>query len=305
MNDDGRAVLFVFKQENEIAIYPFLENEVVTGTCPRGYFDIQSAYGYSGPLSSTDNRSFLTNFENAFLQYAAAHNYIAEFIRFHPLLENQNIFIDHINVVDNRSTVWIDLAPSLDEIFMHGISTRCRRDVRSGQRKGLYSKTTNKFVNFLPLYINTMTAVGADEYYIFSGKYFENLMELPHTTVIDVLKDNVPIASGVFIKHGNYFHYHLSGHNRSYAQYTPTTFMLWEAIKLAKSSGCKTFLLGGGRSADNADSLLQFKSQFSRDSAAFYIGKRVLNKKIYDTLISSWEAQHNKEAKILLEYRTK
>jgi hypothetical protein len=304
-NGDGKAVLFVYEEGGDFAIYPFLVNEIEGYDLSEIYYDIQSVYGYSGPLSTTDDKEFINAFEDSFIDYANDNNCVAEFIRFHPLISNHSLFKNSIEVIKDRKTVWIDLKPSLEEIFQHGTSSHCRRDIRLSRKKGLTSCISTYSKNFKELYKTTMTSVRAGEYYFFSDKYFDALEKLPHITTIDIMLEDLTIASGIYLKYDDKMHGHLGGNNKNYSSYTPTTRMMWEAIEYAKSNGYKTLHLGGGSTTNEEDNLLKFKKQFSKNCAVFYIGKRILNKEIYNRLINQWEARHNKKAHLLLEYRTK
>src|SRR5438093_133248 len=76
-----------------------------------GIKDIQSAYGYGGPLSDSDDVGFLGDVDDAFKQWAKENSVIAEFLRLHPLIPYDRWYSG--DVLDNRETVWIDLTKEL------------------------------------------------------------------------------------------------------------------------------------------------------------------------------------------------
>ena len=84
--------MFVYENERgDMAIYPFLKRPIEQNIFQGEFFDIETAYGYGGPLATSSEVNFLEEFETSFLKYCAEENIIAEFIRFHPLIKNENI----------------------------------------------------------------------------------------------------------------------------------------------------------------------------------------------------------------------
>jgi hypothetical protein len=70
----------------------------------------------------------------------------------------------------------------------------------------------------------------------------------------------------------------------NYQNLYPSNLIIWETIKWAKNKNFKTLHLGGGRGAN--DSLFEFKKGFSKVFYPFYLGKRILNEKAYNELLS-------------------
>src|SRR5581483_11881257 len=94
---------FVYSSGGE-CFYHGVQMGRVVGT---EFFDLQSAYGYGGPLSSSDATSFLEEAWRNYRTWCEANRVLAEFVRFHPLLENWRFYWGE--VVSDRETVWIDL----------------------------------------------------------------------------------------------------------------------------------------------------------------------------------------------------
>jgi len=302
-NGDGTPLLFVFESQRDLGIYPFMLNKVPDYGFDKEYYDIQSVYGYSGPLLSSNDKEFHKEFENAFLDYSHTARIIAEFIRFHPLQSNTDVFTNGIEVLYDRQTVYLNLQDDLDIILANQLTSNGRRDIRLAQRKGLATTVSNYPYNFINIYKDTMTQLKADNYYQFNDSYFTHIASMKSSFIIDVHLSNKVIASAIFFVYGDYCHYHLSGSDKDYSSYCPNNLLLWEAIKLAKEKKCKTLHFGGGRTSSPDDSLLRFKSNFSKNRAMYYIGKRILNDGLYEKLIEQWETKNNKKATILLAYR--
>lgn len=303
--DEGTAKCFFYKSKNKFAMYPFLLNEITCFDIGKGYFDIQSAYGYGGPIANTDDSVFLKDFEAEFINYSKEKNIIAEFIRFHPLLCNHNMFTTNITVVHNRFTVALDLKKKIEDIWIHDIKSKNRNIIRKAIKSNLTVEQTKSLKEFRNLYFKTMKKVRADKYYYFNDRYFREIKKNKHFININVLFNNRVIASAIFIMFKKYFHYHLAGSNKDYLNLAPNNFLLWEAIKYANEKGYRWFHFGGGITNSKNDSLYKFKSKFSDRICNFYIGKRVHNENVYKYLIKKWEKEKRKKAEILLQYRYK
>src|SRR5438093_363444 len=83
-HDKCRSVYFVYESRSDIYYHPF-QVLPVDGT---PYFDIQSPYGYGGPIATTRSETFLNDAWENYRKWCKANGILAEFIRFHPLLEN-------------------------------------------------------------------------------------------------------------------------------------------------------------------------------------------------------------------------
>lgn len=57
---DGEARCFVFEQDGEVVLYPFLINPITTlgYKLDKEYYDIQGAYGYNGIITSSEDADF-------------------------------------------------------------------------------------------------------------------------------------------------------------------------------------------------------------------------------------------------------
>ena len=132
---DGEAKCFVFEKEGEIALYPFLINPIspLGFKLDKEYYDIQGAYGYNGLISSTDNKAFIADFWNDFDAFCQEHDFVAEFMRFHPLLNNHLLASPEMKTFLSRNTVGLDLTD--DDIWMHQISSKNRNMIRKAEKE--------------------------------------------------------------------------------------------------------------------------------------------------------------------------
>lgn len=275
------------------------------------FYDFETPYGYGGPISNTNDVAFISEGLKAFYSYGKEHNYVAGFIRFHPLLKNSVAFNCIGNVIDDRHTVAIDLNEKIETIWMNEIHTKNRNIIKKGIKNELVfvADYEYRYLNsFIDLYNETMNKLNANNFYYFENSYY-NLLEknIKNGFLGVVLKDGKVLSSAIFFYSENYGHYHLSGSDKSSLGFYPNNFMLWEAAKELKKHGVKSFHLGGGTNSDESNSLLEFKKKFSKSLYSFQIGKVIFNLNIYNTLCAEWEQKYPEKcadySRYLLKYK--
>lgn len=293
---DGEAQCFVFEKDGDIAIYPFLKNPIspLGYELDKEYYDIQGAYGYNGLVASTDNADFIVEFWKEFDAWCQENDIIAEFMRFHPLLNNQRLASPKMKTFFSRHTVSLDLSLSLDEIWMQQFSSKNRNMIRKAEKEGVTIVESDDYETFRKLYDGTMTNLNAEDYYFFPQSYYEEFKQSFKNESILCLAmfEGKVIAGSMFMFGKGYAHYHLSARDREYSKYAANNLILWYGIQKAKEQGCKWFHFGGGTTGDENDSLLLFKQNFSKTKTEFWIGKRVHNPEVYESIVEQWKTKH-------------
>jgi hypothetical protein len=300
-NGLGKAKCFIFEFQNNFAIYPFLVNAInILGyDLDTKYFDIQGAYGYNGVISTTTDLKFREHFFRVFAKYCVEMNIVAEFTRFHPIINNHHFNLDFTDVIKDRQTVFLDLTMNYDEIWTKQYSSNNRNMIRKAKQRNLtvqeiISFTTKKVEEFTSVYSNAMIAIGADKYYLFSLTFFQDIFHNlnDHLVLFEVIDEEGRLNNiAIILIHSKKATYYFSARNE-WADNSSNNFLLDNAIKYAKNMGAKTFYLGGGNSSNLSDPLLKFKSNFSNRKTDFFIGKKIHNQKIYDEVIRQWEEKY-------------
>lgn len=295
---DGEAQCFVFEKNGNIALYPFLKNPVTPlgYDLDKEYYDIQGAYGYNGLVASTDEDAFIAEFWKAFDAYCEENDIIAEFMRFHPLLNNQRLASPNMKTFFSRHTVSLNLSLSLDEIWTQQFSSKNRNMIRKAEKEGVTIVGSDDYETFRKLYDSTMTNLNAEGYYFFPQSYYDEFKQSFKNDSILCLAmfEGKVIAGSMFMFSKDYAHYHLSARDREYSKYAANNLILWYGIQKAKERGCKWFHFGGGTTGEEDDSLLLFKQNFSKMKTEFWIGKRVHNQTVYDSIVEQWKEKHPK-----------
>ncbi len=295
----GEAQLFFYGNKRNYIIYPFFKRKVselpfreLLPPESQGWFDIISPYGYSGPIAYISEPKIegelWQGFVKEFHHYCLQNNIVAEFARLHPYFRNHLLlekFTD-INIVKRAEVVFIDL--ELDESLIRKSMTKGNKSsVSKARRSGVeisQSKSKDDIAAFYQLYTYTMERSEAKRAYFFSGKFFNDTLQLLDNNVelfSARYKDQI-IAASLFLFKGDLAHYYLSGSDADFLSVCPNNLLLYQAMLWAKEQGYKIFNLGGGFEPN--DSLFQFKSSFSKTTTDFYTYSRVHNEEIYEIL---------------------
>jgi len=259
------------------------------------YYDLESPYGYGGYFFNTKNEKFLNKAFKKYKNYCKTQNIIAEFVRFHPFLNCINQQMDFCAY--DRDIV----VKELNEDIMISYPSKIRNIVRKC-KKILKIKKSDNVDKFIEIYYQTMKKNNADEFYFFDKKYFDDLLKLKEVELYETIFEGEIIAMSFFI-FSEYGYYHLSANTTSSYKLNANYLLLHKAFLEAKKRGIKYFILGGGTTSDENDTLLKFKKKFSKILKPFYIGGIIFNKEKYNEYIDLWQKQTKKDIKYFLKYR--
>jgi hypothetical protein len=245
--------------------------------------DIQSPYGYGGPLSNSDDAPFLKMADEAFRLWAHENSVVAEFLRFHPLISQRKWYAGQ--VTDNRETVSIDLSKDLFEQYEKRRQPDVKRFLESGLMVQRVSSESMQRV-FPELYRENMDRVGAKPEYYFAQSYLEALFRFSGTDNWLVYAEGTPVAGAVILTstQARVAEYHLGADKQGSGAQRAIVGLLHTAATYYQSMHFERFYLGGGRSTAPDDSLLFFKKGFSSLTDPYQIGSRVFESEDYARL---------------------
>ena len=284
-----------------LGLYPFAIRPVPHS--PEPWYDIESAYGYAGPLVQNFHPRDMETFEELFHQWCMDNRVVAEFIRFHPLQKNHTLFRRNIDIAHNRVTVPVDLRHGWDTMWRECRPNK-RRNMRKAVRHGLEARFGKAYQQFADLYYDTMTRLGADPYYFFSRNLFEGLADLNDRSAVllEILYQGQVVAGGVFLFDESTLHYFLGGSTLVGRDVAANDFLMFKIMEWGCRKGFTCFHLGGGTSLEPNDGLMRFKAGFSPLRADFFIGKRIHRPETYATLMSNWHQRTGKPPRLFLQY---
>lgn len=251
------------------------------------YKDMSSPYGYSGYFTNSLDLNFIKKAIDFQSLQAEQKNIIAEFIRFNPY-QNHKIFSDFLDfytlerqmveVSTNYQTRWENYHPRLRSKIRKSLST-------------LQIHQSNNLGKFLELYTQTMQRNQAQDFYFFTMDYFQKLSKLDGFVMYEAIYAKEICAMAIFLCDNDRSYYHL-GANSSLTLLNNLNAMgaIFEVFfQYAEQKGIISCLLGGGRSSDPDDSLLQYKKQYSPTLIDFYIGGKIYDHQIYQELSKNFQ----------------
>ena len=185
-NEEGSAFLFTYRSGEDLWVMPFLRRAVDrVGAVPVLFdcADTETAYGYGGPLSTTNRSGFLRAAWEAYDEFCRESHIVTDFIRFHPLLGNhchlESFKPEAVRPI--RNYVWVDLEQSPEELWTRSYSSKNRQNIRRALNHGVHVRqaaTGEDYRAFVALYLSTMSRLSAGSYYFFSEPYFAALARL-------------------------------------------------------------------------------------------------------------------------------
>lgn len=290
-NGDGTAYAYLADEGGHVLFHPFLHRRI-----DRSRSDIETVYGYSGPIATTEDPAFLEGCWRAFDDWCTAAGVVAEFVRFNPLSANERLASARYDVRFARDSVVVDLAATDDELWARYSSTQ-RNMVRRARRDGLAVEELcdeNGLATFVHLYRETMRRVGAGAQYSFSDAYFAALREElgDGVRVLAVRRGAQVAAAALFLLYRDRMHYHLAANAADERRGGAGNLLLHEAISWGAAHGYTRLHLGGGVSARANDPLFRFKRSISTLTRPAFVGGRVYDAEAYDELCATWMREH-------------
>lgn len=293
-NEDGIPYLLSYIGNGCRLCYPIIEKDIADfpgfrGRLERGkYFDWNTPYGYGGPLADVNrlNEEQQVEFNKELCAFAQQRSVVSQFLRFHPLLQNQIVCDKAIENVYIKDTIFINL--DTEDDLMVQMDSKNRNLIRKAQKNGVIVEHDkgSSIDRFIEIYEKTMDRDNARDFYYFPKSYYEYMRENMEgeTEYFYAYKDGEMIAASIFFCSGESMHYHLSANLVEYRTYAPTNLLLYEAANWGRSIGMKSLHLGGGVGVE--DSLFHFKKQFNKNGRiGFFIGRNIFDYEKYNELL--------------------
>lgn len=317
----AKAELFVATEDEKIFFHPYLIRQIANVGSVQiddELFDIQSAFGYTGPVTNTDNTEFIQASNCLFEQVCSSKNIVAEFIRFNPLLQNHNLSVNthNIELSNLKEYIVMDLTQSLETInqnYKHSLRTNIRVAKEYPNWDWTVSNQKDISLKAGGLIQKRLDEKRVEQLYNLHTNYYEKLSDFiisdGYTFIAyDKLTDK-PIAAEVFIFDKNHVYFlHSARDIEDPRSSNINTCLIHEAILFFKNEGFKWFFMGGGVTNSSDDSLLKFKKKFSQNVRNFFIGKRIFNNETYSKLCDIWEKEFpqliEKRKGIVLKYQS-
>jgi hypothetical protein len=264
-------------------------------------FDIQSPYGYGGPLANSQDVGFLERAWRAYVEWARTAGIAAEFIRLHPLARNASFYGGQID--EDRQTVWVNL--QADHLFAE-YQTRVRTAIRKAENSGTKFRWVGNdeiIGRFAGFYRAAMDAISAAPFYFFDDGYFAQIAAWPAARLGVCSLDDQWLSAGLFLYRGNTVEYHLAASTGLGKKLSASNLLLHEVGMSAKAEGYLSLYLGGGTDRQPDNPLYFYKAGFSKCREPFSVGTYCHDPARYEMLKQRWPDQYAANPEKLLFYR--
>jgi len=291
IHGDGEPLLIHYDKDGTRGINVVMKRDVAKDEHFKGkieegkYFDFATPYGYGGWIIEGDDTEGLFKAYEGWLE---RNGIISEFVRFHPMVKNNEKCESFYEVIQLGEVVHMELS-SPEDIWNNIISKNrnmirkaIKNDVRihNGRFPEIYEK-------FRVIYNGTMDKDDAEEYYYFAPEFYKSVLNdlSQNAQIFWAEKDGIVIATSIMIGANRYLDYHLSGSLREFSSLAPTNLLLYKAALWGHENGYRSLYLGGGVGSGE-DSLFKFKRAFYKgDLNHFFIGKKIYDANKYKELV--------------------
>lgn len=280
---------YISSKSNAIIIMPGYLKPIIIGGKKTNCHDFTTPYGYTGPIySKTVTDTDIKEFWSLVDEWYNDNNVVTEFIRFN-LFGNQEhypgkIYISLLNVKGNIIK---------EEDQWDNFNRKVRKNVNKAIRENLYSKvyyldiTDERISEFHEIYIQTMNRTNAKETFLYSFNELKRFLgnNKKQTAICTIYFEDTPISSELLLISNDSIYSFLGGTNDDYFDKRPNDFLKVEVLNWARNKGKKHYVLGGGYNLE--DGIFNYKKAFfPNDIVNYYTGRKILNKKIYDQLVT-------------------
>lgn len=291
--EQGKSEVFRFTSSEGVISTQFIKRIIPIELNGATYYDLITPYGYGGPYivesEENDKNVLVMEFMKEFKQYCEDNHIVSEFVRFHPIIENQKYFKEAYNTVYLHPTVGTKIK-DVDDPVQEEFSKSCRKSIRRALKSGIEYKIIENPENvddFLKIYYSTMDRNNASSYYYFDKEYFNKCLKYYRKNIIlvEAIYKNQVIAAGFYFYYNKILQAHLSGTLTDYLSLSPAYIIKYATAMWAKEHGMEYIHYGGGTSDSLDDPLYLFKKKFTKNTEfEYWIGKKIWNQEIYEKL---------------------
>lgn len=299
IHGDGEPLLFYYDDGSNRGINVVMKRDISDDNRFEGkleekqLYDFATPYGYGGWIVEGESTDEMFK---AYQAWVERNNIVSEFVRFHPMLQNQEACNNFYEITQLGEVVHMDIS-DLNNIWSNIISKNrnmIRKAIKNGIKiyNGRFPEIYHKFQH---IYNDTMDKDDAEEYYYFEDSFYKSILEdlSKNSQVFWAEKDGKIAAASIMLSANGRMNYHLSGSVREYSSLAPTNLLLYEAALWGNANGYKTLYLGGGVGSEK-DSLFKFKRAFYKGELnSFYIGKKIYDIDKYNELVSMRDSIDN------------
>ncbi|MGV3055335.1 hypothetical protein [Streptococcus hyovaginalis] len=182
IHGDGEPILIYYFDDhiraiNVVMVRDLADSGLFSNLEKGELFDLSTPYGYGGLIiQGQKNEKSLYNLKQEYLEFCRENNFITEFVRFHPILNNALYLKNLYDVKKIGPSVSIKLDSM--ELFEANYESSNRRNLKKAIKNDISVHISNDPVlidEFMDIYKETMDKDNATDYYYFGREYYEEL----------------------------------------------------------------------------------------------------------------------------------
>lgn len=286
----GTAECFLYEEGDRRVLYPYIRRPLdrlpflppsLAGRC-----DTVTPYCYGGFVhDAPDDEApdLLHRFRQAFSAHCRDSGVVSEFVRFHPMLQNQRfaegccdrLFLHQPNIVIDLARDEEDLLRQCRPTFRRYI----RRAAEHGWTVGIDASGAAAPATFARMYAATMRRHDQTGFLNFQPLYFDALFRQLQDDLLlfTVTRDGHVAAAAIVLVFGDYLDYFLGASDAALLDEHPNHLLFHEIALWGHRQGYRWLHLGGGR-----PSLVYFKSGFSDTTVPYFIAQHIHDAEAYE-----------------------
>lgn len=140
-----------------------------------------------------------------------------------------------------RHTIYIDLTKSEDELLKE-MHEKTRYNIKLAIKKGVVVKESQDIEIFIKLLTETEKRQGFYSHY---PDYYRKLFDILKPKILVAYVKDTPVAAIMLFVYQDVLYYPYGGSDPKYKEYMAPNLLHFEAMKLGKKMGCKTYDLWG------------------------------------------------------------
>ncbi|MDN5773011.1 MAG: GNAT family N-acetyltransferase [Brevibacterium aurantiacum] len=258
-------------------------------------FDITTALYYGGPLCSladgTEEATLMAMFWDRFRQWARSHRIISEFNRENPVSGGMSNYPGQR--IEQAGHVVKELDGRTEAELLGDTSKSFRRNVRKVETAGIeiiIDESGKRLDDFLGLYYDTMDRNHADARFYYPRDFFDMLNSsfAGRVAYLYALDNGRPISVELVVYCADIGYSLLGATEETSLRTGVNSFLSHKAFLYAQTRGIKHYVLGGGVTNTDDDSLLRYKLSMAKSGLRrYFTAQQVIDEERYRHL-SSW-----------------
>ena len=291
----ARAVIFSHASGSQV-LYAFLQRPITQDACGHAVteegYDLTTPLLYGGPLLSpaagADESSVMTDFWQEFRLWARSQHIVSEFHRANPVTGGLPGYPGTRR--EQAPHVVKNLAGKTEDELLLDASKDFRRKLRRTREAGmelLVDETGEHHEIFVDLYYATMRRRGADARFFYGQHFFEMMQQTfaGQLSYLFAVYAGRSVSAEMVLCCGDTGYAFLGATEESSLSTGANSFLSHSAFLYAQSRGVRNYVLTGGVTNTEEDSLLRFKFSMAKAGRqSYFTAQQVIDQQRYTQL---------------------